>query len=251
MSCEEADHLLDLYLDRELDPEQSLGLEQHLSDCPECRSLMREYLDFQSFFRSNAPVYTAPPQLRTDVLATIRRAEVRSEFRLFRQPWIYAAAALFLVLPGLTIFIADNAKKLSGQAVERFTQSVAANHLVDIASSDQQVLKPWFEARLNFTPPLASLEAAGYVLLGGRTDIIQNRPVATLVYQHDKSIVTLFCWPPNDGLLSKGDYLIKGYNVCTWGNSTCNYIVVSNLDKPKLDSFVDSLRARAESGSYL
>jgi anti-sigma factor RsiW len=250
MKCEEADHLLDSYLDRELDAEQSLRLEQHLSECPECQSLKQEYLEFQSFFRSNAPVYTAPPQLRTDVLATIRRAGVRSELRFFQQPWIYAAAALFLILAALTIFIPDNAKKLSGQAVELFTRSAAANHLVDIASSDQQVLKPWFAAKLNFTPPLASLEAAGYILLGGRTDVIQNRPVAALVYQHGKSIVTLFCWPPNNGLLSKSDYFIKGYNVCTWGNSTCNYIVVSKLEKPKLDAFIDSLPARSESGSY-
>jgi anti-sigma factor RsiW len=250
MNCEEADHLLDPYLDRELDPGQSLRLEQHLSDCPICRSLVREYADFQSFFRSNAPVYTAPPQLRTNVLARVRRERLKSELRFLRQPWIYAAATLFLILAALTIFIPDNAKELSGQAVTRYAQSLSANHLVDIASPDQQVLKTWFADKLKFTPPLASLQADGYVLLGGRTDVIQNRRVATLVYQHDKSIVTLFCWPPKDGLLAKGDYFIKGYNVYTWGNTACNYIVVSQLDRHELGAFVDSLRARGESGYY-
>jgi anti-sigma factor RsiW len=250
MNCEEADRLLDPYLDRELDPSQSLRVEQHLSDCPVCQFLVQEWIDFRSFFRSNAPVYTAPPQLRTDILASVRRERLKSERRFLRQPWIYAAAALFLILAALTIFIPDNAKELSGQAVARHTQSLSANHLVDIASPDQQVLKPWFAAKLNFTPPLASLQADGYVLLGGRTDVIQDRPVAALVYQHDKSIVTLFCWPPKDGLLAKGDHFIKGYNVYTWGNAACNYIVVSQLDKPELDGFVDSLRARGESGFY-
>jgi anti-sigma factor RsiW len=250
MNCEEADRLLDPYLDRELDPGQSLRLEQHLSDCPVCRSLVGEHLDFQSFFRSNAPVYTAPPQLRADILASVRRERLKSELRFLRQPWIYAAAALFLILAGLTIFIPDNAKELSGQAVARYAESLSANHLVDIASADQRELKSWFAAKLNFTPPLASLQADGYVLLGGRTDVIWNRPVATLLYQHQKSMVTLFCWPPKDGLLAKSDHFIKGYNVYTWGNTTCNYIVVSQLDKHKLDAFVDSLRARGESGSY-
>jgi anti-sigma factor RsiW len=250
MNCEEADHLLDLYLDRELNPDQSLRLERHLSECPECRSRMEEYLEFQSFFRSNAPIYTAPPQLRTDVLATVRRERLRSELRFLRQPWIYAAAALFLILAAITIFVPDNTKELSGQAVSRYTQSLSANRLVDIASSDEQVLQPWFAARLNFKPPLASLQAAGYVLMGGRTDLIQNRQVATLVYRQGENIVTLFCWPPNDRLLSKGNYLIKGYNVCTWGNTTCNYIAVSKLAKHELDAFVDSLPARAESSSY-
>jgi anti-sigma factor RsiW len=117
-------------------------------------------------------------------------------------------------------------------------------------SSDQQVLRPWFAAKLTFTPPLADLQAPGYSLLGGRVDVIGNRPVAALVYQHDQSIVTLFCWPPNNGLLSKHNNLIHGCNVYTWGNSACNYIVVSKLDNHELQTFVDSLRARAESGSY-
>jgi anti-sigma factor RsiW len=250
MSCEELDHLIDPYLDRELDPSESLRLEQHLSDCPACRSFLQECLDFRSFFRSNAPVYAAPPQLRAKVLTNVQRERLKSELTIFRRPWIYAAAALVLGLCALTILIPDNAKELSGQAVASYTQSLATDHLVDIASSDQQVLKSWFAGKLSFTPPLADLQAPGYSLVGGRVDVIGNRPVAALIYQHDQSIVTLFCWPPNNGLLSKHNNLNKGCNVYTWGNSACNYIVVSKLDNHELQTFVDSLRARAESGSY-
>src|SRR6266478_3188075 len=77
MSCEELDHLIDPYLDRELDPGESLRLEQHLSDCPTCRSFLQECLDFRTFFRSNAPVYAAPPQLRAKVLANIQRERLK------------------------------------------------------------------------------------------------------------------------------------------------------------------------------
>src|SRR6267154_4384265 len=79
MSCEELDHLIDPYLDRELDPGESLRLEQHLSDCPACRSFLQECLDFRSFFRSNAPVYAAPPELRAKVLANFQRERLKSE----------------------------------------------------------------------------------------------------------------------------------------------------------------------------
>jgi anti-sigma factor RsiW len=72
MKCEKTAHLLDTYFDRELDASQSLRLEQHLSDCLGCRSLMQEGLDFRAFFRSNAPVCTAPSELRANVLATVR-----------------------------------------------------------------------------------------------------------------------------------------------------------------------------------
>src|SRR5258708_22177140 len=120
---------------------------------------------FRSFFRSNAPVYTAPPRLRTIVLATVRRERLKSELAFLRRPWLYASAVLFLGLAALTILIPDNSKELSCQAVARYTQSLAPDHLVDIASSDQQVLGPWFAAKLNFTPPLANLQATGYSLL--------------------------------------------------------------------------------------
>src|SRR6267143_1046201 len=147
MSCEELDHLIDPYLDRELDPSESLRLEQHLSDCPACRS----------FFRSNAPVYAAPPQLRAKVLTNVQRERLKSELTIFRRPWIYAAAALVLGLCALTILMPDNAKELSTQAVAQYTQSLATDHLVDVVSSDQQVLKSWFAGKLSFTPPLADL----------------------------------------------------------------------------------------------
>jgi anti-sigma factor RsiW len=250
MNCEEANHLLDAYLDGELDLGQRLELEPHLSLCPSCQNLLQESEEFQSFFAATAPRFKAPPQLRAKVLAKMQSEQAKQNLAFLRQPWVYAAAVLVLGLCALTIFIPDNAKEVSGQAVARYTRSLAADHLVDIASSDQKVLKAWFAAKLKFTPPLADLQAPEYSLMGGRVDVIQNRPVAALVYERDKRIATLFCWPPNNGLLSMSNHFIEGYNVYTWGNAKCNYIVVSKLDKHQTDAFVDSLRARGESGSY-
>ena len=80
--------------------------------------------------------------------------------------------------------------------------------------------------------------------------MIQNRSVATLVYKHDKDVVTLFCWPPKKEHLSKSDHLIEGYHVSTWGNAECNYILVSKLSDREMDQFVDSFRAHIRSGAY-
>src|SRR6202007_96807 len=102
MNCEEFDNPLAPYLYRDLAPAQLIQLEQHLSDCPVCRSVFQECLDFRSFFRSNAPVYTAPPPLRTHVLATVRRERLKLKLAISRRPWIYAAAVLFFGLAALT-----------------------------------------------------------------------------------------------------------------------------------------------------
>jgi anti-sigma factor RsiW len=246
MNCEEADHLLDAYLDRELDPGQAFRLEQHLSDCPICRSLERESRDFRSFFRSNAPIFTAPPQLKANVLAAVGR-EHRKSF-LLRRPWIYAAAVIVLGLSVPMILLPDQTKQLSAQAILSHSESLDANHLVDIASSDQKTIGRWFAARIGFTPPVINDVGSGFSLLGGRTETIQNRTVAALIYKNGADVVSLFCWPSNHEQIAGGNYFIDGCNVAVWSNKACNYIVVSMSDKRTFDAFVEVLRGRTDSG---
>jgi anti-sigma factor RsiW len=249
MNCEEVDRFLDPYLDRELELSRQSQLEQHLNSCPACQSLAQECREFRSFLKENAPAYEAPPELKVNVLAMVRRKSAKPALTFLRRPWAYAAAVLVLGLCGISLFAPDRGKELSselsGPAVLHHSQSVAANHLVDIASADQEMLRHWFAAKLDFTPPLVDLLASGYTLLGGRTDVIQDRTVATLVYKHDENIVSLFCWPSNKEQLSSAARLVEGYHVRTWSNADCNYIVVAK-DKSKLDEFVDSLQGRPE-----
>src|ERR1700747_3752147 len=98
MKCEEAERLLDAYLDRELELSQRLGLRQHLSLCPSCWSLAQQRHEFRLFFRASARKYKATPQLRTKVLAAARREKAKLTFPLLHQPWAYATAALVLSL---------------------------------------------------------------------------------------------------------------------------------------------------------
>lgn len=251
MKCEEAALFLDAYLDSELESSQRLKLEQHLSLCPSCRSLLQERQEFRFFFRASAPTYKAPPQLRTKVLATVRREKAKLTFALLPRPWIYAAAAFVLSLSlALNILFSDVGKEVSRQAVLCHSRSISANHLVDVASANPQVVKYWLSAKLDFSPPVVDFPASGYSLLGGRLDVIQNRSVATVVYKNDKDVVALFCWPPKKEHLAMGNHFIEGYHVCTWSNAECNYILISKLSDRETDEFVDSLRDHVQEGPY-
>jgi len=251
MKCEEAGRFIDAYLDSELQLSQRLELEHHLSLCRSCSSLVQEGQAFRSFFRANAPKYKAPPQLRIKVLTTARREKAKLTFALLHQPWAYAAAVFVLSLSlALNILFPDVGKEVSRQAVLRHSRSISADHLVDVASADPQVVKSWLTAKLDFSPPVVSLPASGYSLIGGRLDVIQNRQVATVVYKNDKDVVTLFCWPPKKEHLWAGDHFIEGYHACTWSNAECNYILVSKLSGRETDEFVDSFRDHVQSGVY-
>jgi anti-sigma factor RsiW len=251
MNCEEVDRFIDVYLDGELDLNRQLVLEQHLTLCPLCRSLVEERLEFRSFFAANVARRNTSPELEAKVLAAVRQERSKQKFSFLRQPWIYTLAVVALsVFLGLKILSPDAQRELFRQAVLRHSRSLSTLHLVDVASSDPAVVKPWLTARLNFAPPVVGSPASGYSLVGGRVDLIQSRSVATIVYKNDRDVVTLFCWPPKTEHLSNSDYLIDGYHVYTWSNAQCNYIFVSRLSDRAMDEFEDSFRARIQSGVY-
>src|SRR6202047_2019227 len=218
MKCEEIHHFIDTYLDGELDFARRVELEQHLAVCPSCRSLLEERRAFRAFFVA-AVEYKAPPQLETKVLAAMRRVPTKEKFSLWRQPWIYATAVVVMsVCLALKILFPDAEKELSRQAVLRHSSSLSTSHLLDVASPNPVVVKPWLTARLDFAPPLVGSPASGYSLVGGRVDVIENRSVATLVYKHDQDVVSLFCWPPDKEHLATSERSIDGYQVSTWSN---------------------------------
>jgi anti-sigma factor RsiW len=254
MKCEEVHRLLDIYLDGELDFTQRLEVEQHLAGCPSCRSLIEEHREFRTFFVANVGTYESPPRLEAKVRAALRQEQAKARFSLFLQPWIYATAiVLVAAFVALNILFPGAENQLSQQAVLLHSNSLSTEHLVDVASPDPKIVKPWLTARLDFAPPVVGSPASGYSLVGGRVDVIQNRSVATLIYKNDKDdkdVVTLFCWPPKKDRLSDTDHSIEGHRVSTWSTGQCNYILVSKLNSHAMDEFVDSFRVQIQSGAY-
>ena len=251
MNCEEANRLLDAYLDRELDLRRHLELEQHLSLCLSCQSLAQELEEFRLLFLASAQTIKAPPQLRANVFAAVRRERAKHSSAFLRQPWVYAAAVVVLSLfLALNILLPDAGEELSRQAVLHHSHSLAPDHPLDVASANPRVIKSWLTAKLDFAPPVVGSPASGYSLVGGRVDMIQNRSVAALIYKHDDDVLTLFCWPPKKEHLSERNHFIEGYHVSTWSNAECNYILVSKLSDREMDEFMDSFRVHVQSGAY-
>lgn len=251
MKCEEINHFIDAYLDGELEFVRQEELEQHLVDCQSCRSLLEERRAFRAFFVTSVSQYKAPPQLEARVLAAIRSKPAKEKFSFRWQPWIYATAVVAIsVCLALRILFPDAEKELSREAVLLHSRSLSTSHLVDVASPNPVVVKPWLTARLDFAPPLVGSPASGYSLIGGRVDEIENRSVATVIYKHDNNVVSLFCWPPDKEHLSTSERTINGYRVSTWSNAQCNYVLVSKLSDQAMHDFMDSFRVRIQSGAY-
>jgi len=120
-----------------------------------------------------------------------------------------------------------------------------ANHLTDVASSDQHTVKPWLDTKLDFAPPVVDLGSEGFPLLGGRLDYLDNRPVAALIYQRRKHFINLFIWPKASSTTAAANTINRqGYHLMHWLDSDFNYWAVSDVSEDDLQKFKENFETQ-------
>jgi anti-sigma factor RsiW len=131
----------------------------------------------------------------------------------------------------------------TNELVSAHVRSLMATHLFDIASSDQHTVKPWFAGKLNFSPTVTDLYAQGFQLIGGRLDYIGGKPVAALVYQHEKHIINVFegIGQP-DKLEPRIVRSSQGFNLVIDRTKDIKLWLVSDLNVTELGHLADLLK---------
>ena len=272
MNCEEAIKLMDGYLDGELDPMTSQRIEEHLRECHKCEQAYGADTALAHAISRGAPYYKAPAELRQRIQSSLRdavgvrdsRGSVRKTHALLTSPrgerrlvlpeipwnWFALAAAIVLVaiiassfLPRLRPPASD--QFLATQLIASHVRSLMADHLTDVASSDQHTVKPWLDVKLDFAAPVVDLSGDGFPLLGGRLDYLDNRPVAALVYGRRKHFINLFVWPAtSDEAKAPKTITREGYQLLHWADSDFNYWAVSDVNINDLQLFKQQFETR-------
>jgi anti-sigma factor RsiW len=244
---------LDAYLDGELTAADARDLEAHLARCAECARFRDERLALRAAITSRIPSVAAPDALRDRVRAALA-AEARPEApprRRVSSYWRAVAIAASLVI----VAVGSWNLALRKASADRVTEAVLASHvrslmpghLTDVPSSDQHTVKPWFNGKLDFSPPVHDLAAQGYPLLGGRLDYVDGRSVAVLVYRRRQHLINVFVWPATrgpSGAPRASDR--QGYHLLHWATPDYTFLVVSDLGLAELDDFARLLQ-RADS----
>ena len=178
MNHDEIRDLLHAYVDRELDLVSARELDQHLQSCDDCRRSTEQIRALNEALAGNSPAYRAPGQLRRNIRAALRR-EAKETERTF-SPWmIFATGAVCAAVLFAFVFFqttgVSRRNAIADQVIANHVRSLLATHLVDVASSDQHTVKPWFDGKIDFAPDVHDFAMSGFPLVGGRLDQRPNR----------------------------------------------------------------------------
>jgi anti-sigma factor RsiW len=254
-SMKDSDELrMNAYCDGELDPASAIEFERHMADD---ESLKARYIRLLSLRRAvrSLPQSDMPQGLGARIKSTLdadRRGQADRPGQAGRRPQrsrsfqALAAAAVFGAVIASSIMLTmeryDLHEDVARQAVAGHIRSLLAPQPFDVASSDRHTVRPWFASRLPESPKVVDLAAQGFVLVGGRVDVVGQDPVATIVYKHAAHTISLTSLRPGQ---SVSDQAIAGYNVRSWSDTQFTYIAVSDLPSADLATFERAFSAKS------
>ena len=242
------------YFDGEIDAVSAADIERHTEHCAECRALLQDLEQTRTAIRRDLAHDRAPPELRARIMraldeetaVTTRRPNGwgRSTWRT-RPFWVgalggigsaavAATLAFFLLSPSLTNPLLDD-------LVAAHVRSLMPSHLIDVVSTDQHTVKPWFAGHTDVSPVVADFAQQGYRLIGGRADYLDHQRSAVVVYQHGPHVINVFSWAASQRALPKNTTR-NGYHMAFWKAGDLEYCAVSDTGWDELLGLVRLLR---------
>jgi anti-sigma factor RsiW len=248
MSCQLAQNTVHGYFDSELDAVRSAEFERHLATCVECRAQLKDIESLHKRLQENELFEPASPQLLGRIrkqIAEETSARMSSRRGLFLIPAfaaLAAAAASFAI--AYMIFQSHNhAARITAELIDAQVRSLQPGHLTDVLSTDQHTVKPWFDGKLDFIPPVSDFSPQGFPLVGGRLDTIDGHNAAVVVYGRRKHFINLFVWPYRQKEASFAEAgSQQGYNWLRWQSGDMEFCLVSDVSAPDLRQLRDLVR---------
>jgi anti-sigma factor RsiW len=249
MRCREVVPALDAYIDGELGTVSAERVRRHLERCPACAERRQGRMALVAAIRAEVPYHRLSAEGRARIRRAIRaRASGSARPPVWWRQWTAVAASALLVFGAGWMLGSTHdrvsSEALDGEVVSGHIRALMLDHLTDVASSDHHTVKPWFNGKLDFSPPVQDLASQGFPLLGGRLDYLDGRAVAALAYGRRNHVIDVFVWPIGPGVRGppQASSSHHGYGLIHWSRGGMNYWVVSDLNTAELHQFAGLLQ---------
>ena len=235
-ACPDQELLLGGLVDNELDAANIALVEAHVARCPGCREELERLQAVRSLLSADGVRDAAPEALRRRIASLPELApRAANENRL--PSWLApglagalaASLAMVALVPPATTAAVDQ------ELVSSHVRSLQPGHLTDVQTTNQHIVKPWFNGKIDFSPPVPELADQGFPLIGGRLDSVDGKTVPAIVYKRRLHTVNLFVWPAKD---SSERALVKdGFAITEWSRNGLRFAAVSDIPAPELRQF--------------
>jgi anti-sigma factor RsiW len=228
--CEDKALLIQADLDGELDVAAAAALAAHVQSCAGCAALQRDLAALSSQLRSDIVPYAAPALLR----ARLNRSTRPTSRSAGPATWAGVAAGAALAA-SVMLALPSTAPDPFAPLVASHIRALQPGHLVDVESTDQHTVKPWFDGRIDFAPPVKDLAARGFPLVGGRLDYVDGQAAAALAYRRGGHAIDLYV---QRGTAPTGETARDGYTIVSWTEGGLALRAISDLNPVELREFV-------------
>jgi len=253
MTCDEARRLLELDADGELDVVRHLELADHIKTCPACAARAEAIQARKAALRAKLPRHHASPELAAKLRAAIapgntsasrRRTEGLAAIVYLRRAAGLAALVAVSLLIGYSFGNRHaEGNRLIAEAIDSHVRSLEAGPLMEVVSTDQHTVKPWFAGKLDFSPPVVDLAKEGFPLIGGRRERLGGQAVAVLVFHRHQHTINLYIWPGSANSRPPQESELNGYHTEMWRTNGFTFLAVSDVGAADLAQFAQDYRA--------
>jgi anti-sigma factor RsiW len=259
MTCDEAEILLHALIDGELDAGHAREVEAHIAGCAGCAASLAAYRQMSQQIAKADLRYTAPLSLRRKIEASLPkslpnslpRAQAPSR-RSILKGFAMGSAVSALAATGLVAVVlrADDEQRIMSEVVSAHLRSLQAGHLTDVISTDQHTVKPWFNGKLDVSPPVIDLTSKGFTLVGGRLDYIDARAIGAVVYRRRQHVINLFVSQAASTERRPAKIeTIQGFNIRRWSDRGLSYWAISDIGADELSEFGEKFEAAVQTNT--
>lgn len=233
-ACADQELLLGGIVDGELDAANIAMVEAHVARCKDCREELERLLALRNLLAAKGVRHVAPETLVKGLTSKFA-PEAANENRVTRwlAPGLAGAAAACLAFAALVPLTAGS--PVDDELISSHVRSLQPGHLTDVETTNQHVVKPWFNGRVDFSPPVPELADQGFPLAGGRLDSVDGKTIAAIVYHRRLHTVNLFVWPAKDG--GERSFVKDGFAVTEWSRNGLRFAAVSDIPPQELHQF--------------
>ena len=186
---------LSAFIDGELSPRESNGIQQHLADCHPCALRVLSATQLKAATARAAQRFAAPPEALARLTARVCVQEPKKITRIysFRSiTWVAVAASLVIAASLVGWRQTREANALSAELLDQHLATLSSGASPEVISTDRHTVKPWFQGKLPFSFSLPDALPTDTTLKGGNLTYLYGQPAAMLLFTIHKHEVSVF-----------------------------------------------------------